>query len=431
MNAHRDLFGPSRWASAEIVKAHSEAVRICAQLRENGHVAYFAGGCVRDALLGRAPKDFDVATDAVPDRVREIFGRRKTLAFGASFGVIGVLPNEKRDSTTTPIEVATFRSDGDYSDGRRPDEVHFGDAENDAQRRDFTINGLFFDPREGKVIDFVDGEADLGNGILRTIGDPERRFAEDKLRMLRAVRFATTLGFAVETATADAVRKHASELSLVSAERIGAEMRRVIQSVNAVAGLRLLIDLGLDSIVLPGIAEANLDRLADRFRERVLPRFEPSMALVLLQIEESANETGMLAKLTGAWRLSNEENRKITSAMKLWRTIVDGETLPWSQLQPKLTHRDIEEAMVVATAIAASEGRPLAGVTRCREALSWDRERLDPPPLLTGDTLREAGFQPGPEFRVWLESVRRLQLDGELKTAEEAFAWVRNAAKSE
>ena len=145
LNAHRDLFDFRHWRSSETIEAHAEAARICSELREHGHVAYFAGGCVRDALLGRVPKDFDVATDAVPNRVREIFGRRKTLAFGASFGVIGVLPRRKSE-TVTPTEVATFRSDGDYSDGRRPDEVHFGDPENDAQRRDFTINGLFYDP---------------------------------------------------------------------------------------------------------------------------------------------------------------------------------------------------------------------------------------------------------------------------------------------
>ncbi|MEL6110588.1 MAG: CCA tRNA nucleotidyltransferase [Planctomycetota bacterium] len=431
MNPHRDLFDPSRWESTEIVQAHSEAVRICAQLSEQGHVAYFAGGCVRDAMLGRAPKDFDVATDAVPDRVREIFGRRKTLAFGASFGVIGVLPNQKSDSTTTPTEVATFRSDGDYSDGRRPDEVHFGDAKNDAQRRDFTINGLFYDPREARVIDYVDGEADLANGILRTIGDPERRFDEDKLRMLRAVRFATTLGFSVENATATAVRDHAQELSLVSAERIGAEMRRVIASVRADVGLRLLIDLRLDEIVLPGIAEANLHHLSTRLRHRTGMGFEPSMALVLMAIEEAIGDSNLVTKQTKHWRLSNEESRRISSAMKLWEAIAEGDKLRWSELQPKLTHRDIEVAMSVAEAIVASEGRSRAGIERCGEALSWERDRLDPSPLLTGDTLREAGFKPGPQFRVWLESVRELQLDGELRTTEEAFEWVRKAAKNQ
>ncbi|MEM1067781.1 MAG: CCA tRNA nucleotidyltransferase, partial [Planctomycetota bacterium] len=158
-----------------------------------------AGGCVRDALLGRQPKDYDVATDATPDAIREVFGKRKTLAFGASFGVIGVLPAKGGGAQThEPTEVATFRSDGSYSDGRRPDSVHFGDAENDAQRRDFTINGLFYDPLSDQVIDYVGGVDDLKAGLLRTIGNPVERFAEDKLRMLRAVRFATTMALQID-----------------------------------------------------------------------------------------------------------------------------------------------------------------------------------------------------------------------------------------
>ncbi len=197
-----------------------EARRIIDALHDAGFVAYLAGGCVRDALLGRQPKDYDVATDATPEAVRDLFGNRHTLAFGASFGVIGVLPprnDQKQDQPNQnrplePTEVATFRSDGNYSDGRRPDSVHFGNAEQDALRRDFTINGLFYDPRNHQVIDYVQGQIDLKQKILRTIGDPVARFGEDKLRMLRAVRFATTLEFRIEAGTLAAIQQHASDI---------------------------------------------------------------------------------------------------------------------------------------------------------------------------------------------------------------------------
>ncbi|MEO1528364.1 MAG: CCA tRNA nucleotidyltransferase [Planctomycetota bacterium] len=390
-------------------------------LRDHGHIAYFAGGCVRDALLGRSPKDFDVATDAVPDRVREVFGRRKTLAFGASFGVIGVLPPKKAD-LATPTEVATFRSDGDYSDGRRPDEVHFGDAENDAQRRDFTVNGLFYDPGDKRIIDYVDGEADLKRGVLRTIGDPARRFDEDKLRMLRAVRFATTLDFSIDADTAASIREHAEEIRVVSAERIGTEMRRVIKSQHAADGLRLLVDLGLEPAVLPGIANGDLDALTRWLAKRDGGEFESSMALVLMAMDDTNQST---ADVSQRWRLSNEETRRIRAATSLWHSIADAEDTAWSTLQPKLIDRDIEFAMRVASAVVIAEGRSAKGLDRCRDALAWERQKLDPPPLLTGDVLREHGFQPGPSFRDWLHSVRRRQLDGELESTEQAIEWVR------
>lgn len=230
-----------------------EALRIIEALTEAGFVAYLAGGCVRDALLGRVPKDFDVATNATPQSVRQVFGRRNTLAFGASFGVIGVLPVDKRHPAETlePTEVATFRSDGIYSDGRHPDSVQFGDAKEDALRRDFTINGLFYDPHAEAVIDFVDGQVDLQNGILRTIGESSQRFGEDKLRMLRAIRFATTLGFKIDPATFSGIQRHADEINLVSAERIGGELRFILQAPAAASGLQQIEQSGLGRQILP------------------------------------------------------------------------------------------------------------------------------------------------------------------------------------
>ena len=260
-------FDPDRLASAETQKCYTEALRICQRLVEAGHVAYFAGGCVRDALLERQPKDFDVATDATPARVREVFGKKRTLAFGASFGVIAVLPHRSTGGFSAsadqnlmmPTEVATFRSDGTYSDGRRPDKVSFGDARNDAFRRDFTINGLFYDPAAGQVIDFVGGQDDLAKQLLRTIGRASERFEEDKLRMLRAVRFATTLGFALDDETQTEMTRLASEISVVSGERIGAEMRRILVAPEAASGLRLLVETGLDRVIWPTLSRCRFN----------------------------------------------------------------------------------------------------------------------------------------------------------------------------
>src|SRR3954454_19849381 len=213
------------------------------RLRASGHAAYFAGGCVRDLLRGETPKDFDIATDATPEIVQKIFSR--TYAVGAHFGVIVVLENEFQ------FEVATFRSDGAYLDGRRPVEVHFATAEEDAARRDFTINGMFFDPEKDQLIDFVGGRADLERRLVRAIGDPAQRFAEDRLRMLRAVRFATTLEFEIEAGTWQALVRQAASISQISAERIREELVRIFLAPQRVRGWDLLDASGLMRMILP------------------------------------------------------------------------------------------------------------------------------------------------------------------------------------
>ena len=195
------------------------AREITAKLQEAGYQALWAGGCVRDQMLGKEPKDYDVATSARPEQVRELFGHKRTLPIGASFGVITVLGPKSAGQ----IEVATFRRDADYSDGRRPDAVEFTDAREDALRRDFTINGMFYDPVHDRVEDYVGGVEDLKKKVIRAIGNPHERIYEDKLRMLRAVRFSSTYGFEIDPATLDAIRQHAHEIKIVSGERIGAE----------------------------------------------------------------------------------------------------------------------------------------------------------------------------------------------------------------
>jgi poly(A) polymerase len=221
-------------------QARDFALDIVRRLRQAGFQALWAGGCVRDQLLNLPPKDYDVATDATPEQIRSIFGRRRTLAIGQSFGVIVVLGPKSAGQ----VDVATFRQDAAYSDGRHPDSVTFSSAPEDAERRDFTINGLFYDPLAEQVIDYVGGQQDIERRLIRAIGDPFQRFAEDKLRMLRAVRFATVFGFQIEAATLDAIRQLSRQLVIVSAERIAAELRRILQAAWAAAGIELLDQSG-------------------------------------------------------------------------------------------------------------------------------------------------------------------------------------------
>ena len=229
------------------------ALDVVRQLRTAGFEAYWAGGCVRDELLGRKPKDYDVATNATPPEIRALFGHQRTLPLGVVFGVITVLGPRLAGM----IEVATFRQDAEYSDGRHPDRVTFSSAREDAARRDFTINGMFFEPVGGKVIDFVGGQADLQNRLIRAIGSPRLRFGEDKLRMLRAVRFTAALGFSLDAETAATVREMAGQITVVSPERIAMEMRRVLTESGRVHGIRLLVELGLAAAVLPEIVPCN------------------------------------------------------------------------------------------------------------------------------------------------------------------------------
>lgn len=390
-------------------------------------MAYFAGGCVRDALLGREPKDFDVATDATPDRVREIFGRRRTLAFGASFGVIGVLADRNTGGgavRTQPTEVATFRSDGTYSDGRRPDRVHFGDARHDALRRDFTINGLFFDPAKEKVIDFVGGQDDLATKRLRTIGSPAERFDEDKLRMLRAVRFATTLGFSLDPDTQAELLTRADQIAIVSAERIGAEMQRIMTSLFAPRGLELLVECGLHTTIFPELERADTSRIGHLLSHRTDLDFDVSMALVFVaigQADSAATSRELIAATVHRWRLSNESSRRIKSAVEQWPTLAHADSRPWSEVQPLLIDRDVDCTLRVAEAVVDADGLPDAGIERCRGALRLPADELNPPPLVDGQTLQTAGYRPGPRFSEWLQMIRRMQLNGELHTPEEAM----------
>lgn len=399
------------------------AIEVVKTLQAAEHEALWAGGCVRDQLLGRTPKDYDVATSASPEQVRDVFGKRRTLPIGASFGVITVLG--PKGSGVDPIEVATFRRDGGYSDGRRPDAVEFTDAKEDALRRDFTINGMFFDPVESKVIDYVGGKEDLAARVVRAIGDPSERINEDKLRMLRAVRFASTFGFELESATLAAVQQHAHEIGVVSGERIGAEMRRMLAGPNRALAVKLLRESKLLEEILPSASllcadTQDWDGLVARLSQLSELNFSAAAAILLQPIIDKQG----IAEIVSRWKLSNDECKSIQWICDHWRVLLAANDKPWSEVQPVLLSRNVELTLAVIDAMARAstvEGSSALGaISFCRERLAWPAERLDPKPLLDGADLIELGIEPGPKFKQILDAVRRAQLDGEIETVEQA-----------
>lgn len=388
------------------------AEELVARLRAAGHDALFAGGCVRDELLGRAPKDYDVATSALPDEVRELFGKKRTLAIGAAFGVISVLGPKGVE----PVEVATFRSDAEYSDGRRPDGVRFTNAEEDASRRDFTINGLFFDPIDKRVIDYVGGQQDLRSGVVRAIGDAEQRFEEDKLRMLRAVRFAATLGFAIDPPTADAVRRHAAELSLVSAERIGAEVRRMLLDANRARAVELLADVRLLKLVLP-----ELPAETQAIGERVASLREPSLGLALAATLFGFTDGPAAERVAKRLRFTKREGEHAAWLLANVAAVATAAERPWSAVQPVLANPYAGDLVAMHKAVHGGDD---AASRFCRDRLTLPPEVLDPPPLVVGADLVAHGLRPGPEFGAWLAAARAAQLDGEAANKADALALI-------
>jgi poly(A) polymerase len=392
------------------------ALEIVRRLRAAGFEAYWAGGCVRDELLGRTAKDYDVATSAAPAEVRELFGHRRTLAIGAAFGVITV----KGPRPAGMVEVATFRQDAGYSDGRHPDHVTFSSAREDALRRDFTINGLFFDPVESRVIDYVGGQEDIMRRLVRAIGQPEQRFGEDKLRMLRAVRFSATFDFALEEATANAIRRMAGQITVVSPERIAQEMRRVLVVPGAATAVRLLIETRLAEVVLPEIVPSDDEgrRRLDRAVEILQRLREPGFPLALAVVVGEMVDAEGVRQIGARWRLSNKEIDRAAWLVEHRTALVGARTTKWSVLQPLLI-ADGAEDLIAQHEAASPEGSEEAAW--CRQLLAQPREVLDPPPLLTGDDLREQGIPPGPIYRPLLEKLRAAQLDGQIYTKQDAL----------
>jgi poly(A) polymerase len=413
------------------------AVEVVRTLQGAGFRALWAGGCVRDLLLGHPPDDYDVATSARPEEVQKLFGPKRTLAIGASFGVI--LVHGLRRSPAGDVEVATFRAEGPYLDGRHPENVTFATAEEDAQRRDFTINGMFYDPLAEQVFDYVGGRDDLVRKMIRAIGDPLARFREDKLRMLRAVRFVARFGFDLDPQTAAAVRAMAAEILVVSQERIAEELKKMLVHPRRRRALELTHDLHLLNVILhelaPVTATSGLPAGADRWLSTLQalesldnPRFELALATTLHDVagDGTADEAGRLAEtICRRLKLSNDECHDVAWLIEHRHALQGAPTWPLHRLKRLLAQGLIPELMVLARAQVVARGENLTDVEFCEDYLRvTPAEEINPPPLITGKDLHELGLVPGPRFKELLDAVRDEQLDGRLKNREEAIAWI-------
>jgi len=413
---------------------------VVTKLHEAGFQALWAGGCVRDELLGVVPHDYDVATDAKPPEVRRCFGHRRTLAIGEAFGVVTVVGSRAEGQ----IEVATFRCDATYSDGRRPDSVSFSTAREDALRRDFTINGMFFDPLTNQVIDYVGGRQDLEARLVRAIGDPLERFGEDKLRMLRAARLATTFAFEVDPATLRAVQDQAHTITIVSAERVATEMRKTLSHAHRARGMRLLHEMRLLDVLIPetrrlydqpaasgGAARDAAWELTLRILDGLnAPTFRVALAALLWPLQSADRPREVVETISDRWRLSNDERQGAAWLLAHEGPVRRASTLAWPVLQRILIADAIDELLTLAESIA----RQIDGHTReidyCRAKLQLPADVLNPPMLICGDDLRAAGYVPGPNFRDVLTQVRDAQLEQRIASREEALELSRQLLRS-
>lgn len=406
--------------------ARAFATDVVRRLRAAGHETYWAGGCVRDDLLGRTPADYDVATAATPARVRDVFGKSRTLAVGASFGVITVLGPKPAGQ----VEVATFRADAPYTDGRHPAGVTFCSAREDAQRRDFTINGLFLDPATGDVHDFVGGRQDLADGIVRAIGVPAMRFGEDHLRMLRAIRFTAFFGFVLDTDTRAAIEAMPHLVASVSPERVAAELRAMVSRTGRRKALELLLETGLAREVMPELAppaRAESKWLEAALLVEALDEPDLPMALAVLSHDASGD---VLAHLAARLRLSNREAKKAAWLQAATHRIAAGASpalRAWSEMQPLVAHEHAAElADILRARAACGLGDPERAAWLTHQ-VSRPRQVIDPPPLVTGDDLLAAGVPAGKAVGIALARVRALQLDGAIATKDEAVAVARGS----
>lgn len=437
------------------------AEQICTVLRDAGHQAYFVGGCVRDMVLGHEPADYDVTTDATPDRVQDLFPG--SIDVGAKFGVI-LVPDPTRsakDEACPLVEVATFRSDLTYSDGRRPDAVAFSRTpQEDVHRRDFTINGLLMDPQSGKVLDFVGGRADLEAGLVRAIGDPQQRFAEDKLRMLRAVRLASRFGYTIETRTFASIQAHAAQIHAVSAERVRDELTRVLTEGGARRGFELLDEAELLIHVMPEIARMKGVAQPPKFHpegdvwthtllmieklpagvSRTLawgvllhdvgkpPTFTPPRAPGDRIRFDGHVEVGvaLAEKICERLRFSGEDTRQITALIANHMRFMDVEQMRTATLKRfARLPRFHEEHLELHRLDCLSSHQQLDSYDFVRRFLAQTPpEKVSPPRLITGDDLQAMGLRPGPRFRELLEAVEEAQLEGKLSSREEALELV-------
>jgi poly(A) polymerase len=429
----------------------SAATDIARRLQQAGHTAYFAGGCVRDELLGLDPHDYDIATSAKPAEVQALFPH--TQAVGAHFGVILVMEHGRA------FEVATFRSDHEYLDGRRPEMVTFSTPEDDAARRDFTINGMFHDPVAEKFIDFVGGREDLASQTLRAIGDPVARFREDKLRLLRAVRFAARFGYEIDPATWDAIKAHAADIHAVSAERVREELVKILAHPNRVRGFDLLDQSGLLKEILPEIETLKDCEQPPQFHpegdvfvhtramlELLPPEAPATLALAVLfhdigkpptfryhadedRIRFSGHDrvgASMTEKLMERLRFSRHEIDRVSEAVRQHMVFKDVQNMRTAKLKRFMAREGFDEELELHRVDCQSSHGALDNYDFLKtKAEEFANEPLIPPPLLTGHDLMALGWKPGPHFGPILESIQTAQLEGTLTTKEEALAWLK------
>jgi tRNA nucleotidyltransferase/poly(A) polymerase len=429
------------------------AEQICATLRGHGHQAYFVGGCVRDLELGREPADYDVCTDARPARVQELFPR--SLAVGAKFGVILVVEDG------TEVEVATFRSDIGYSDGRHPDQVVYSNTpQEDVLRRDFTINGLLMDPATREVLDFVDGRADLRAGVVRAIGDPRLRFAEDKLRMMRVVRFAARFDFQIDPETMAAALNLAAQVTQVSPERLREELTKLLTEGAARRGFELLDETGLLAVVLPDIARMKGVEQPPQFHpegdvwihtrmmlEKLPPHCSPTLAWGVLLHDvgkpptfspargpgtrirfDGHAEVGarMAENICRALRFSNEDTEQIEALVADHMRFKDVPQMRAATLKRFVRLRRFAEHLELhrLDCLASHGSLDIYDFVQ-RFLVETPPEKVYPPKLVTGDDLKGMGLVPGPRFKEILLAIEEAQLEGRLQDRESALQFAR------
>ena len=414
--------------------AREDALAVVRRLREAGHIAYFAGGCVRDALLEKKPQDYDVATDAPPQRVRELFSHSQ--AVGAAFGVILVRQR------TSQIEVATFRAERGYTDGRHPSEVRFTTPEEDAKRRDFTINGLFFDPLTDQVIDYVGGRQDLIDGRLRAIGNPAERFEEDSLRLLRAVRFSARFDFPIEPDTAAAIIAHAQQLKRISPERVAEELRIMLTAVGRSSAWHMLWAYGLVHVIFRHLHFARQEPATNEgyLFDRVAPgepitfglalaagtlcyrmRAGPHLQDLRVLFGRPEIHTVVQAMRQGL-KISNDESEHLRGTLAGLEPLLADEMPGIAKLKRFLAEPTAQSSRRLMSALSGMGIQSQRIEELERQLAVLEKTEYAPAPLIDGDVLTAHGLQPGPKFKRILNAVYDAQLEGRVTTRENAIA---------
>ena len=432
------------------------AISIVRSLQEAGYQAYFVGGCVRDMALGLEPADYDVATDAAPDEVMRIFP--ETYAVGAKFGVVLVPTSSANANENTVVEVATFRSDIGYSDGRHPDQVRYSkDPREDVERRDFTVNGLLLDPIKDEILDFVGGRRDLDAGIIRAIGEPERRFAEDKLRMLRAVRFAARFGYTIEPLTFAAIQKLASQIYQVSRERVRDELTKMLTEGHGREAFLLLDQTGLLREILPEISAMKGVEQPPQFHPEgdvfvhtlllldKLPQPCPStLAWGALLHDVGKPATFRIApdrirfnghvdvgvriaeEICRRLRFSNDDAEQILALVDNHMRFAQAQQMKESTLKKFIRMPRFEEHLQLHRMDCQASHGDLTSFNFVREKMAaMPAEVMQPAPLVTGDDLIDAGYSPGPQFKEILTAIENGQLEGSFRDRDAAMEFVR------